>query len=52
MTKQQIRKEFMIENNDKDLTWFSNQPFDELVIYCKWLENRIIEMDKDVIRKI
>lgn len=52
MTKQDIRKEFMIENKEKNLTWFTNQPFYELAIYSEWLENRIIEMEKDVIKEI
>ena len=42
----------MIENKEKNLTWFTDHPFNELVVYCYWLENKIIEMEQDVIKEI
>jgi len=53
MIKEDIRKEFSIEAKEKNLLWFSNNhPISELFIYAEWLENKIIELDKQIIKEI
>jgi hypothetical protein len=50
MTKEDLREEWLRYYRDNKL--FYDDDFEDEKAYSEWLENKIIEMDKEIIKEI